>query len=49
MWNFSLNLYYRVLYGQGKSGENIPFSRWSGKVRENQGKSGNSMEKSGKT
>ena len=37
------------LYGQGKSGENISFSRWSGKVRENQGKSGNSTKKSGKT
>ena len=37
------------LCGQGKSGENISFSRWSGKVRENQGKSGNSTKKSGKT
>ena len=37
------------LYGQGKSGENISFSRWSGKVRESQGKSGNSTKKSGKS
>ena len=37
------------LYGQGKSGGNISFSRWSGKVRESQGKSGNSTKKSGKS
>ena len=37
------------LYGQGKSGENISFSRWSGKVRESQGKSGNSTKKSEKS
>ena len=37
------------LYGQGKSGKNISFSRWSGKVRESQGKSGNSTKKSGKS
>ena len=37
------------LYGQGKSGKNVFFSRWSGKVRESQGKSGNSTKKSGKS
>ena len=49
--NFSLfeSTYMQGLYGQGKSGENISFSRWSGKVRESQGKSGNSTKKSGKS
>ena len=37
------------LYDQGKSGENISFSKWSGNVRESQGKSGNSTKKSGKS
>ena len=46
---FLRNKVKQGLYGQGKSGENISFSRWSGKVRENQGKSGNSTKKSGKT
>ena len=47
--NFSSCVFIQGLYGQGKAGENISFSRWSGKVRENQGKSGNSTKKSGKT
>ena len=37
------------LYGQGKSGENISFSRWSGRVRESQGIQRKSQEKVGKS
>ena len=33
------------LYGQGKSGENISFSRWSGKVREFNEKVRENLEK----
>ena len=45
-----LNLYRQQgLYGQGKSGENISFSRWSGRVRESQGIQRKSQEKVGKS
>ena len=37
------------LYGQGKSGENVSFSRWSRKVRENQGIQWKSQGKLGKS
>ena len=37
------------LYGQGKSGENISFSRWSGKIRESQGIQQKSQGKLGKS
>ena len=37
------------LYGQGKSGENISFSRWSGRVRESQGIQRKSQGKVGKS
>ena len=35
------------LYGQGKSGENLSFSRWSGKVREFNEKVRENLEKVG--
>ena len=37
------------LYGQGKSVENISFSRWSGKIRESQGIQRKSQGKLGKS
>ena len=43
------NLYEQGLYGQGKSGENISFSKWSGKIRESQGIQRKSQGKLGKS